>query len=384
MALDNVAIVIPVYTQTLDEKERISLLQMVKIFTGYDLVFVMPEGLQPAFLDSFPDAHIKCEYFDESNFSSGYSYNKLMLSYSFYSRFSSYEYILISQLDVFVFEDRLNEFCSLGYDYIGAPWLEGYFYYTDKRHTMWYVGNGGFSLRRVQSFLRLLQDRQDAMLQVWENEDVIFSAQSGVDFKAAPIDAALRFAFERQVHKCFLRNNETIPFACHGWWKYDLGFIRGWVEGCGYAVPEEWVTDGNLDTILAREIEDKAADNRSLKRLFEDDGILNILSHLWGNDTAYIIWGAGRYGQAILKYLTETGIPVYGVCDSEPRMAGTRMGTYVIQSPDDIYKKNDVINSGNVKTLVTIKNDKELDGFFGGLGMVSRKDYISFNEMMTL
>ena len=38
-----------------------------------------------------------------------------------YSRFEKYEYMLIYQLDAFVFSDRLMEFVEAGYDYIGAP-----------------------------------------------------------------------------------------------------------------------------------------------------------------------------------------------------------------------------------------------------------------------
>lgn len=44
-----------------------------------------------------------------------------MLSAEFYDRFAAYEYVLIYQLDAFVFADRLAEFCQMGYDYIGAP-----------------------------------------------------------------------------------------------------------------------------------------------------------------------------------------------------------------------------------------------------------------------
>ena len=35
--------------------------------------------------------------------------------------FLEYQYMLIYQLDAFVFEDKLDYFCELGYDYIGIP-----------------------------------------------------------------------------------------------------------------------------------------------------------------------------------------------------------------------------------------------------------------------
>jgi len=44
-----------------------------------------------------------------------------MMSPAFYDAFKAFDYILIYQLDAFVFRDELEYFCSLGYDYIGAP-----------------------------------------------------------------------------------------------------------------------------------------------------------------------------------------------------------------------------------------------------------------------
>lgn len=44
-----------------------------------------------------------------------------MLEADFYRRFGKYKYMLIYQLDAFVFSDKLLDFCEMGYDYIGAP-----------------------------------------------------------------------------------------------------------------------------------------------------------------------------------------------------------------------------------------------------------------------
>ena len=53
--------------------------------------------------------------------------------------------------------DALDEWCAAGYDFIGAPWL----ICADTPHiTAEKVGNGGFSLRRVSSFLRVLRSRR--------------------------------------------------------------------------------------------------------------------------------------------------------------------------------------------------------------------------------
>ena len=53
------------------------------------------------------------------------SYSDYVLSSEFYDTFKAYDYMLLYQLDAFVFEDRLMEFWELKYDYIGAPSIYG-------------------------------------------------------------------------------------------------------------------------------------------------------------------------------------------------------------------------------------------------------------------
>ena len=48
----------------------------------------------------------------------------LMLSPFFYESFLDFKYVLIHQLDVFIFKDELNYWCNQNYDYIGAPWFK--------------------------------------------------------------------------------------------------------------------------------------------------------------------------------------------------------------------------------------------------------------------
>ena len=83
--------------------------------------------------------------------------NRLMLSREFYGTFSHYSYILIYQLDALVLSDQLVQWCETGLDYVGAPWLKC-------EVTPWVnepaVGNGGFSLRKVPSFLEVLSSNK--------------------------------------------------------------------------------------------------------------------------------------------------------------------------------------------------------------------------------
>ena len=175
-----------------------------------------------------------------------------MLSCEFYRRFEKYEYILIYQLDAFVFSDQMQYFCKLGYDYIGAPWLHGIFNYVDSSHYLWNVGNGGLSLRKVPSFIRILEERKPLLGDQIKNEDLYYSSIVDEKFRIAPIDIALQFAFERQVKKCFELNKRQLPFGCHAWERYNLNFWKLYIEQFGYKVAETLKT-GNEDTIRSKE-----------------------------------------------------------------------------------------------------------------------------------
>ena len=156
--MKKVAVVIPTYSEKLAKHELISLHQLCKVLGNYDKFFVAPEGLKIEYGDFA--SGIRVEYFPKAFFKSTITYSQLLLSENFYARFAGYEYILIHQLDVFVFKDRLMEFCQLGYDYIGAPALKyvPLWRFIDAR-----VGNGGLSLRKVASCRRLVSNSEYMM-----------------------------------------------------------------------------------------------------------------------------------------------------------------------------------------------------------------------------
>ena len=116
---NNVVVVIPVYKNNLDVYESISLEQAHRVLGQYEIRFIAPRGWRATY-GGFSD-NIKVEYFEAHFFQSKHTYSRLMLSPDFYNRFIDFEYMLIYQLDAFVFSDQLTYFCDLGYDYIGAP-----------------------------------------------------------------------------------------------------------------------------------------------------------------------------------------------------------------------------------------------------------------------
>lgn len=154
-------IVIPIY-RDLVISESVALEQMHKILKDKSNVF----AICPDELDISKHKEIFNEIqeirLDKKWFVSTDTYSQLCISKWFYEMFSEYEYMLICQLDVWLTKDDILEWCGKGYDYIGAPivvptarWhnyrvdTNGNTIVTPK------VGNGGFSLRKISTFIEL-------------------------------------------------------------------------------------------------------------------------------------------------------------------------------------------------------------------------------------
>lgn len=235
-----VKVIVPVYRETLEPLERISLERNRRILVEYPFVFIHPESLDAGSLVSeFPGCGE--EAFDDSFFGSIAGYNRLMMSSGFYRRFSDAEYILICQLDAFVFRDELAEWCHKGYDYIGAPWpvprlfrLPLFKQWRKRFHNRmrtekdFKVGNGGFSLRKVSSHLRATERLQDeiashlARQRYFSNEDLFFALEVnkyGMDFTYPDYKEALQFSFDKYPALCYRDNRHRLPFGCHAWYK---------------------------------------------------------------------------------------------------------------------------------------------------------------------
>lgn len=246
-----VAVVIPIYKELLNEYEKISLHQCLRILDRYDIFFIMPIGLD---ITSYRCGKVKIMELSPDNFKSIATYNRLMLNPEFYRNFLEFDYILIYQLDGFVFCDRLDEFMAKGYDYIGAPWLDGMKLYKYSFrgiellnrflngvfvYCTLYVGNGGVSLRKVNSTINILEKNAGQVNDWRENEDLFF-AKMGIEFpdefKIATVEEALEFSFESNVKKCWESNHRHLPFACHAWEKWDISFWRKYFDEYGYKI----------------------------------------------------------------------------------------------------------------------------------------------------
>jgi hypothetical protein len=89
----------------------------------------------------------------EFPFSTWGEYNALLKDVYFYKNLYPYKYLLIVQTDAYVFSTDLSEFYQ--YDYVGAPWERNSLKYINGR-----VGNGGFSLRNIETVTSVLQSKK--------------------------------------------------------------------------------------------------------------------------------------------------------------------------------------------------------------------------------
>jgi hypothetical protein len=104
-------IIIPIYKETLSKYEFLSLKQCCLIFYKYPIIFITHENLDCSiYTDICRKAEVNYEYefFGKKYFKNTLCYNALLLSFFFYAHFAEYEYMLIYQLDAYVFRDELG------------------------------------------------------------------------------------------------------------------------------------------------------------------------------------------------------------------------------------------------------------------------------------
>jgi hypothetical protein len=254
-----VVVVIPIHKEVPSELEKISLCQTLAILHRYPIVFQTKSGLNTKWYEEFcrNKTTVKFETFAWDGLM---GYTNLMLSPQFYSRFLDYEYMLICHLDVFVFRDELEEWCRKGYDYLGSvvyntTWttLPGRLGRLIGFERPDYVANGGFALKKVESFLHLTSSKfLKTKLFLWKirhhkffQDDVILSQLSNklnsMGFKIAPKFVAEKFgaAFELWDEKDLPFGDgdvSNLPFGTHGWFSYNADFWRHYIRKYGHSV----------------------------------------------------------------------------------------------------------------------------------------------------
>lgn len=232
--MSKVAIVLPVYKSQPSLPEIQSFTQCLQVLGKYPLLLATPSGLDVTAYNDLAGRELQCVSFEERFFKSVTGYSELLVNRRFYNRFVDYDYILIYQLDAWVFRDELLQWCAQDFDYIGAPWLKAPPVTTKKSFTdMGFllknkVGNGGVSLRKVRSHLRWSWWVSFIFTFFPKNEDMLWTLF--VPFRKPKTDKALHFAFELEPRLSYQRTGNTLPFACHAWQKYEPDFWQKFIH----------------------------------------------------------------------------------------------------------------------------------------------------------
>lgn len=365
------AIVILTHKRDLSECEKISLNQALRIFEDYDKFLVIPYALEYSYkTDDLIEVRLEDKWFKDIH-----SYNMLMTEIDFYRRFSEYQYILIYQLDTFVFSDNLKYFCGMEYDYIGAPWIDGLFYYKSINRMIWYVGNGGLSLRKVDSFLRILEMNQELLTNNQVPEDLFFSVLDGIDFHVAPPKIALEFAFEMKVKECYAKNGNKLPFGCHAWHRFDLPFWKPIIESYGYVIPEDLIKEGQEDAGYLVAKRRKEITDFWCREYKKENLRLQIEKLFHDKNGKYAIWGAGYWGTVLCRMLEEAGIRVQFFIDSKKQ-------TKKILEHDVILPETIVSTTERCHIIVAItKGYEDIADYLNEIGYQYGRDFVFFKDI---
>lgn len=257
MKKELVTVVIPIHLAEPPELEKVSLAQTLQLLNKYTITFMTRQGLNTSWYQEFcrGKATIKFEEFKWNGFN---EFGELMTSSKFYGRFRRYEFILICHMDAFVFRDELDKWCQTEYDYVGSVIYNTYWADVPARPYLGftkpeYYANGGFTLKRVESFYRITSRFKLYIdLYHWIRKlrnrgflDDIFVAQLfpnlSSKFRMAPRSVAQQFgaAYEFWEEKDLPFTNKdrnTLPFGTHGWIKYHPEFWIPCIRECGYAI----------------------------------------------------------------------------------------------------------------------------------------------------
>jgi hypothetical protein len=251
---DLCTIAIPIHKEIPEYAELASFKQAIKILGKWKFVLLCPDKLDiKIYINIFKKNKITYEtkFFDKKWFLSVKTYSSLLLQKKIWDLFSS-KFVLIYQLDAWVFRDELNYWCKRNYDYIGAPnmefWLSGNF--SDCR-------NGGFSLRKVYSIKQSLKFLENISninkckskqgynfidfynvfkSKSWgkmPNEDAYYSLiapQLMENYKVGTLNMSAKFSFEVGSDILYKKMKNKLPFGCHAFEKYEPDFWKKFIK----------------------------------------------------------------------------------------------------------------------------------------------------------
>jgi hypothetical protein len=205
------------------------------------------------------------------------AYNQMMISPLVFNALAGFTHMILHEPDAIVLRDEIDYWCSQPFDYIGAPWFQGWKDPTPDAPTIG-VGNSGFSFYRLATSRRVTvswrrwypyssvakdliqglsgdRDRlrrgliglgsggllRGAHKLFDEHCDIFWSfivPKLDTTFRIPPADIAVQFAWEVLPSRCMKMCRGRLPFGIHAWARYDYEFLRPHFLSAGVDLPE--------------------------------------------------------------------------------------------------------------------------------------------------
>jgi hypothetical protein len=223
-------VLIPIYKDQLDPNEERNIQYSLENLTNgaYCISWLAPLGIKKDYYDvHFPS--VAWSMHPPEYFRSIKDYSRLLLTDDFYKTYHNFEWMLILQPDAVILKPTLADWLDMPYDYIGAPWPNGWEYplpiqtgeVVNQIRCRAFVGNGGLSLRRSKKVISLLNEFPDATRawhQIGNPEDLLISmlATLSTFFLVPNIRIAAQFSIELDYPLLNMMNCRQSSFGAHG------------------------------------------------------------------------------------------------------------------------------------------------------------------------
>ncbi len=358
----NNCVIIPNYKIELSKNEQIAFDQCMNVLGNHSIFFISPHEVYNENYEKVTGV----KYYDKGYFESRAAYSLFMLEDRLYRDFIDYDYILIYQLDAFVFSDRLDEFCNMDYDYIGAPWPYGVCLHTVGESKVVYVGNGGFSLRKTKSFFDWTHNKRKEIEYLYENctraEDYIISFIG--DISIAPIEIAYQFAVEAipSEYKSIIR----VPFGAHNVIAYNYDWAYRHYKEYGFHLEK-------TIRIIRAHAELKKKETAAMDYGYTEASIRRAILGLLGEDEV-AIWGCGFYANKIYSLLKRAKIRIKYFIETEPSV-DYKFGL-------DVFASQDYFNNKNEKIIVAMQDTNIVEKTLLDYSKERNKDYVIFEDII--
>lgn len=256
-------VVIPVHLPRPSPSEIVSLRQCGKVLANRDIVILAPKNLDlGAYRELLPraaDLGVEPHWMASIK-----AYNQMMISPLVFNALDGHTHMILHEPDAIVIRDEIDHWCNQPFDYIGAPWFEGWDTPAADAPVIG-VGNLGFSFHRLSTSRRVTASRRrwypystvaknlikglggngeqlrrgliglgsggllsGAHKLCDEHCDIFWSftvPKIETTFRIPPADIAVQFAWEVLPSRCMEMCRGSLPFGIHGWAKYEFEFL---------------------------------------------------------------------------------------------------------------------------------------------------------------